>query len=539
MTNLNQQHPDDYLLSLFSKHNRVYLGDELKEKLVNNLRKTNVAARKIIERFVEKGMVQSSSPVSFGRGTFAYYSLDKKITFDDLLGITRLRRPPLFRLLTAIKSCGGILSYYEALKISSAPLIKSKTKTIGLDILIGELKFFNAITETMDKNNVKYLLANYVEPAQFEALMARHYSLMLVDVCLLYDVLVSLTKLNLIDNRYIRYRERRLPSKGQEHNNFVWDAFAYTKTSGINTVYGKRKAGTVKQALVVVDMVISRKYESFDYEGFHDRIKVLLNNTKNERKIIPIVVYREISTEALNKARAFGMLTYSIAAFFGNAIYEVIDNVTTIKLSENTVQTQVSDVYTTIADTLSIIEETGNLYNLQNMTGDFFQSLMYQLFQHLYPNSNIEQGKKLPAMDDTVGRKKQYEYDLVINSNYSSEVIAVELKGTMTNTTVQTGDYETKNSLKWFFERTFPSFQKHYQSPLHRTTNVRAIFITSGKFEKEGSSYLSSLNKGKNKPAILNVGYNGKELIKLVDQQSLYVLQNTLERYFITNNEAR
>lgn len=425
MTKSNQQHPDEYLTNLFVKHNRIYLGDELKEKLVNNFGKSSVAARKILERFAEKGQIQTSNPISFGRGTFAYYSLQKSITFDDLLGITRGRRPPLFRLLSAIKKSGGILSYYEALKITSAPLVKSKTKTIGLDNLIAELQFFNVITLSSDKNEVKYILANYAEPSIIDSMMARHYSLMLVDACLLYDVLISLSKLNLIDNKYIRYRERKLPSKGQEHNNFVWDAFAYTKTSGINTIYGKKHAGSVKQALVVVDMVISRQYELFDYEGFLDRIKVLLNNTKNERKIIPIVVYREISTEALNKARAYGMLTYSMAAFFGTGIFEIIDNVTAIKLSENVRQNLEKDISQIIADTLEVIEETGNLLNLQNITGDFFQSLMYQLFQHLYPNSSIEQGKKLPAMDDTIGRKKKYEYDLVINSIYNKEVIAV------------------------------------------------------------------------------------------------------------------
>lgn len=139
MSKSNQLNPEEYLLSLFSKHNRIYLGDELKEKLVSNLGKTPAAARKIIERFAGKGLVKSSSPVSFGRGTFAYYALNKVVTFEDLLGITQTKRKQLFRLLSAIKACGGILSYYEALKISAAPLLPSKTKTTGLDQLVREL----------------------------------------------------------------------------------------------------------------------------------------------------------------------------------------------------------------------------------------------------------------------------------------------------------------------------------------------------------------------------------------------------------------
>ncbi|TSJ36503.1 hypothetical protein FO440_21975 [Mucilaginibacter corticis] len=99
------------------------------------------------------------------------------VTFEDLLGITRTRRQQLFRLLSAIKACGGILSYYEALKIGAAPLLPSKTKTIGLDRLLKELQFFEAISISADRYEVKYLIADYVEPVRIAALKACHYSL--------------------------------------------------------------------------------------------------------------------------------------------------------------------------------------------------------------------------------------------------------------------------------------------------------------------------------------------------------------------------
>lgn len=533
MSKLNEINPDEYLLTLFSKHNRIYLGDELKEKLVANLGKTPAAARKIVERFAAKGLIKTSSPVSFGRKTFAYYAIDKTVTFDDLLGLTRERRPPLFRLLSAIKTCGGILSYYEALKISAAPLVQSKTKTIGLEQLLKELEFFEVISRSADQNEVKYLVANYIEPAKLTALKARHFSLMLVDTCLLYDVLISLSKLNLIDNKYIRYRHRKTPSLGQTHNNFVWDAFSYTRTTGINTRYGKSKESSVKQALVVVDMVVSRRYEQFDYNGFLDRIRVLQNNTKIERKVVPVLVYREISTHALNEARAYGMLTYSIASFFGERIYDILNNITQVKLSENSALTETADPVTLMAEALDAIEDSGNMVNLQNVTGDFFQSLMYQLFHHLYPSSTIEQGKTLPAMDDTEGRKKRYEYDFLIHAMRTNEVIAVELKGTMTNTTITLGNFDKKNTLKWFFERTFPSFTKHFQTPAYQNTKIRAVFVTSGKYDPDGKAYLTSLDNGKTKPKELNVGYDGKQLLALVRHESLGLLAETLTKYFI------
>lgn len=478
--------------------------------------------------------METSKPVSFGKNTYAYYPQGKKIIFDELIGLTRNRRPPLFRLLSAIKACKGVLSYYEALKICSTPLKKSKSKTPLLDELINELIHFDVVSHHADEHFNKYLVANFVEAPAAPKLIAEHFSMMMVDTALLYDVLLSLGKFNLIDNNYIRYRDRRTPTKGQDHNNYVWDAFSYTKTTGINTVYGNKKTpSNGKQALVVVDMVISRRYELFDYDGFIDRIRVLLNNTVSERKIIPVIVYREISAIALKKARAFGMLTYNMAAFFGNGIYEVIDNLKLVKLSENAILDSPTDTVKTISDTLDLIDQTGNLYNLSNLTGDFFQSLMYQLFHHLYPNSSVEQGKKLPAMDDTVGRKKKYEYDFLIQSVNTNEVIAVELKGTMTNYAVPLGDNNKKNTLKWFFERTFPSLTLHYQHQVFSNTQVKACFITSGRFERDGEKYLAALNQGKLKPQNINISYNGKQLLKMVNEESLYTLQSTLEKYFI------
>ena len=229
MTQNIKTDPDSYLNDLFVKHRRVYMGDELKQKLVENLGKSASTSRKIVERFAAKGFVETSKPISFGKNTYAYFPVGKKITFDELIGLTRNRRPPLFRLLSSIKSCGGIISYYEALKICSTPLKKSKSKTPLLDHLISELTHFDAVTLQSDQNNNKYLVASFVNQSSVKQLIAQHFSLMMVDAALLYDVLISLSKFNLIDNSYIRYRDRRTPTKGQEHNNYVWDAFSYTR----------------------------------------------------------------------------------------------------------------------------------------------------------------------------------------------------------------------------------------------------------------------------------------------------------------------
>jgi len=64
--------PEQYLTELFEKHDRAFLGDELKEKLVKKFGKSDQAARQVVTRFAGKGIIQSSKPVSFGKGTYAY-----------------------------------------------------------------------------------------------------------------------------------------------------------------------------------------------------------------------------------------------------------------------------------------------------------------------------------------------------------------------------------------------------------------------------------------------------------------------------------
>ncbi|MFB0498701.1 hypothetical protein ABID99_004938 [Mucilaginibacter sp. OAE612] len=534
---LNQD-PDAYLQALFQKNNRYYFGDELRDKLVKNLKKTNPSARKIIERFVQKGFVQSSNPVSFGKGMFVYYSQFKTVSFDDLIGLARGRRPPIFRLLSAIKKSGGVLSYYEALKITSSQLKPSNSKNPALDDIILEINHFNLVSIHKDKNNVKYLVANYVDQPTIESLLANHFAAMVTDSIFIYDILTSLENLNLIDNENVIYRSRKTPSLGATHNNFVWDAFAYTQTTGINTTYGGKHLKNAKHALVVIDVVLSRSYEIFDLDGFFGRVQVLLNHTRKERKIIPVLVYKEISGEALNRARSLGILTYNMAAFFGTGIYDVINNTATIKISEQTGQSHHIDPVLVISDTLDLIDQTGNKFNLQNLIGDFFQSLMYQLFRQLYPLCNIDQSGKLLAMDDLGEEGRYYEYDLVIWSNNTKEIIVVELKGSMKNYNLPLGDYQTKNTLKWFFARTLLSFKKHHATGYYKQYKIKAAFINSGKFDNEGKAYLTKLNAGSLKPNQIDIAYDGKKLIRLVEQTDMSLLKETLERYYIKDSKV-
>lgn len=87
MTKPLNQDSDTYLTNLFAKHSRIYLGDELKQKLVDNLGKSAAAARKIIERFAAKGLVETSKPVSFGKNKTAHKKSYHRL--NNLVAVSR------------------------------------------------------------------------------------------------------------------------------------------------------------------------------------------------------------------------------------------------------------------------------------------------------------------------------------------------------------------------------------------------------------------------------------------------------------------
>lgn len=533
MTKMGLNDYDSFLIELFKDPSKMYFGDQLKELLVSAFDLSDSNARQIVNRAARKGFIRSSYPLSFGRNTHAYFSPLKRLSFDDYLLLTADRRPPLYRILAAIKACGGVISYFEAIKIASTPLSRTASKVSTLDELLGELSEIGLVELRTDGRGVKYVADKSIGKELIDAAMDIQYSRMVVDAAFIYDVLGRLIAFNLIDNQDVIYRNRRTPSLGARHNNYLWDAYAYSKTTGINTVYGSNAAVVSKAALVVMDMVISRPYSDFDLDGFFARIQVQLNNTSKMRKLVPVIVFGEIESEVLNRARALGILTCSMYAFFGNEIGYIIGNVGRLKLAESNPVSVAPNALKVIDDTLKHIAKSGNEVNLQHLMGDFFQSLMFQLLFALYPGASIEQFKKLPANDGEADNRKEYEYDFIINSSRTNEIIFVDARGYKPGYLFSLDGGQAWNTLRLFFEEAYISGKSHYRAEAFRDYQVRSVFITSARFDNDAIIFLNKLNMGEQKPSGINVAYDGVALLKLADRAGLPLLKKILGRYFI------
>ena len=111
--------------------------------------------------------------------------------------------------------------------------------------------------------------------------------------------------------------------------------------------------------------------------------------------------------------------------------------------------------------------------------------MMFQLLRNEYSNAGIISNQKY---NKTVFNKKtqkeenrKFEYDFIIKSENPKEILVIELKGYHSKYKIPLGDFETENSIKWFFCYTFPIIKEKYKEIFKNilTENI-AIHCGSG-----------------------------------------------------------
>jgi hypothetical protein len=534
MMELNQF--DDFIAGMVQEGQFV-LGKEIVEGLNARFGVTPVHARKLIQRTADKGIISTSKPATFGKGQYIYFPHEKSLGLEAIRPICEKFRPPLARVLDALAAGEGILSYYEALKICSSPLEDSSSKNSMLKELILMLDQLKLIVMATDARNVRYMIDRKVAEEDHAAYMDDHYSKMVLDCVFLPDILKWLRKVNIIDNLKTLYRSKLTPSKGMKHNNLPWDAYGYTKTTGINPTLGAKANTIEKQTLVVLDVVVHRPYEQFDLDGFLGRVQINVNSVKRgTRKVVPIVFYKEMSEKTENTLRSLGFLSFNIDAVFGKRIHEILDNVSVAQ--RGIFASDTNETEKRVEKSLKAMRAAGQEENLSNLKGTLFEYLFYPVFKSLYPNAMIVQGatysEKLPG-----GGKKKYEYDFIIQSDTPKEIVVVELKGYSSEARIPVGNSDTQNTLSWFFGKTLPFVKKQFEKELAAGSKWSACYITSAGYWPDGAKYLEAQNNLENNlaPKKLSPYYDGTGLLAFLQENGFTHIKKTVERYFVNKDE--
>lgn len=315
-------------------------GGQLSEILAAKFDVSKVYARKIVQRATKANILKSSKPYIFGKGQFIYILPNNELEFEYVMQICQSSKPPMYRLMLSLLKNQGILSKYDAIKIAGTPNGKSSTKVETIDDIIKVLSRMDFVYEQKDTMETMYIIQkkNFerLPELQEKELMQDCYNKMVIDCSLIPDVLRWLNNINLIDNQTSTpiYRNKKIPSIGAIHNNILWDAFSYTKTTGINAVVGSIANIPEKQTLVVLDVVLSEEYSETLLDGFYSRVQINRNSVKTaKRKVFPIVIFKKCSDFVSNRLRKLGFLAIDVGSIFGSKVYSVISRLSEINSS--------------------------------------------------------------------------------------------------------------------------------------------------------------------------------------------------------------
>ncbi|MFE3872141.1 hypothetical protein ACFX5F_13005 [Flavobacterium sp. ZS1P70] len=500
--------------------------------LINKFSVTPANARKIVSRAVAQKVIKSSEPYTFGKGQYVYIRNGYDFGKDGVKDISKKSRPPIYRLLQLMDQNDGIVSYFEGLKITAAPLEESSTKVVSLDDIITLLMKLDIVYKVKDQNGVVYIIYKLFKEKRStpdeEMLMANHFVNMVTDCTVLPDIIRWLGNSNLIDNKNVVYRNKKTPHIGAKHNNLMWDAFAYTRATGINTVLGAQADTIDKQTLVVLDVVLASDYSPIHLDAFLARIQINRKSVMEEsRKILPVLIYKTCSSQTLNTIKKNGIIAFDISAIFGAKIYEVLNGMRELSSFLNVGH----NVDETIGEILKSIKDAGQEDALKELRGTLFEFLMYPLLKTIYPNASIERGKTLTMLDKE-GNKENYEYDYIIESSNPPEIIFVELKGYNSGATINLGDSNKHSTLRWFFRRTLPFAEKYYKETIERGKEAKAVFITSANFFEDGKEFIVKMNNGKYKSIELETGYERQGLLDLLKKYRFEAEIRILKKFY-------
>ncbi|MGG4305181.1 hypothetical protein ABEW59_20755 [Bacillus wiedmannii] len=519
-----------YLKDLFAHSDVFKEGHELNIMLQKKFKITPSNARKVISRACDSGVITSSKPATFGHGQYVYFNPSAGLDLEVIKNATKKNRPPVYHLLRLLESNNGITSYYEALKVTASPLKKEKEKSNSLDEILSLLKSLKIIEVEKDEG-ITYILLSAVSQNSI-SLMKEHRNNMAIDCMIIPDIKNWLVKHNFIDNSYVVYRNKTLLSKGAEHNNYVWDAYAYTNTTGYNTHLKSLNERDEKKTLVVLDIVVHRIYMSGDVQGFLRRVQAVLSSAKKERKILPIVVYKDISAHAYKQLQGLGFILLNLGSIYGGNIHPIIKTVKDIKMSISYDPFASSEIVENVDNMLSVIDYSGQRDNLGNIKGDLFESLMYPLVQALHPSHvSIEQGKVLKEKRSD-GTSEYYEYDIIVCDFQNQEIVVYEFKGYKSTAEIPLNPYDKSNTVKWFFNNTLnfarKQLQKKYGFP------VKGCYITTARFSKDALEALNKLNTHKNvKPETHDVYYDGEKLLELLKEKRQPRIIDVLKKHYL------
>ncbi|MBM7580807.1 hypothetical protein [Jeotgalibacillus terrae] len=504
------------------------LGSELNKFLVEKTGVTSNNARQIILRLKNKKAFYSTDPVKFQHKQVLYF-LPKQNLKSKLKGIFPNHAETLHRLYQALVEEQGFLFWSEFAKISAGVVDSSKSERKTARDIFNDLLNLKMVEPLTDFNGIPVVIAKQEWIPSVDASTEEMYKRvrdLSYNQEFTKDLLNWLERMNFVgwNSSFVTGMEDY--EKG--YNGFYCDAVSYCYLWGLYRTNNKdelynpavEKAGSP----VIIESILHREAKRHDITGLINRVSNLYGPIRNDNnfKIIPICFVNTIEKDALELARARGIMVMMLKDVFGTkmvealkAIQEVdpynVDPVALVKILENSNET----------------EQDGKFGSLK---GYVFNFLIASIFNEYGLRPQIGVKYEAPGSD------KKCECDIVVTTG--DYIIACEVKGYNKGIEVQLGNTEEdKDSVKKFFERTCNIIKNRTQKA------VIPVFITSANFSTEAIQYLEARNNGKKMRKILedynfpsSVFYDREALMKIFSNKSQYTEHKRVLKEFFSDH---
>ena len=536
-----------FLKELFKDKASFYTAIELSDILCGEFSIKSNYARQIISRAAKNDkVIKSSKPFKLAHNQYYYMHPSSSIDFPTLINVSKKYKKALYRLLFVLDQNEGIISMYEARKLTSTPVYnQDKYKLISLRKELALLISLDIVIVKTDKETGIEFIIKKSEEHQSYDLIKTHREKMNEDAVFVVDIIRWFTKRGFITGSPI-YRNKKDPSKGAVINDFLFDVKAFTQTTGFNI--GNSDSQNEK-SLVCMDILLYRQYRKIDLDSFYDRVQSIRHSTKPNnppRKVMPIVIYQDVDEQIKTQLNNLHILHFSLQDVLGINAKSVLKNIQSlrqlIEVSYDLNKEESIKVIKTVQESLGLIEKSGQEDNMQNVKGDMFETLLFTIFTSMFPQDKVKHSvfiRKPDKPNEPPSNKEYYEYDLVVERN--KEIIIIELKGLKNSTIINLGPYDKKDTVAWFMNNTFLVAKEYYkETPSLNKSHIKACYITSANFSKESLEKLNEFNASSIKPNDLDCFYDGKKLLKLLKEndkieeiRDTTKFVETLERYYL------
>lgn len=434
----------------------------------------------------------------------------------------------IYRIYQALIEAEGFLFWSEFEKISAGALDIMNTGRKTTERIFDDMKSLNIVEPLYDFRGTRVVFTNE-DWYKHKILKTETLYKRMRDLSYTQELLVDLSKwlerMNLAGWNSSYITDKTLEKSG--YNGFYFDAISYTylwglyRTSQKDELYNpaKEKAGSP----ILIEAILHRETKRHDINGFITRVANVNGPIIHEKyyKIIPICFVDSIEKEALELARARGIMIITLTEVFGTKVVEALKAVRNIDITK-----MKPDKVRQVLEKLSDAGQDGKFGSLK---GTLFNFLLSSVFSDYGFRPVI--GKKY---SDPENKERECECDIVITDN--ENIIICEVKGRQKSSQIELGESENdKDSVKRFFERTYNIVKNN------EGKNVMPIFITSGDFTDNALQYLEKRNKGKKTQAFLaeynfpeKIYYNHNDLLEFFSNREKYTEHRKILKEFFS-----